>query len=179
MVARSIELSVPGGRRPRLQDAIVHRVADLLLVDVTARGPQPVTTAARTVIDIASLVTPRQLEEALDGARRRGQVYLPFLRIVRDAFLPPPRVQVERRDSGRRMRLDATTTSCSSPRSPATAHATRRQRQSDAERRARLVAMGLRVVDFTYEDVRERPPYVAVTLGRLLGLEPYLDGLSA
>ena len=40
-------------------------------------------------------------------------------------------------------------------------HATRRQRQADAEAvPARLAAMGLRVVDFTYEDVEQRPSHV-------------------
>jgi very-short-patch-repair endonuclease len=38
-------------------------------------------------------------------------------------------------------------------------HATRRQRQHDAERRARLELLGFRVPEFTYEDVRERPDY--------------------
>jgi very-short-patch-repair endonuclease len=39
-------------------------------------------------------------------------------------------------------------------------HTTRRQRQSDAERAARLGLEGWTVVEFTYEDVVERPEYV-------------------
>jgi very-short-patch-repair endonuclease len=39
-------------------------------------------------------------------------------------------------------------------------HATRRRRQSDAERAARLGLQDWRVVEFTYEDVVERPTYV-------------------
>lgn len=216
-----IELSVPVERRPRVEAAQVHRVRDLLPVDVTMRGPQPVTTPARTLLDIAALVPPPQLEEALDGARRRGQLHLPFLqwrlqelrtrgrpgvraleqllalertsekaeswlesaflRIIRDSWLPPPRVQVVQQSGPRLMRLDAF---YDDERLVAEVgghayHSARRQRQADAERRARLVAMGLRVVDFTHEDVRGRASYVAATLGALLGLEPFLDGLSA
>jgi very-short-patch-repair endonuclease len=39
-------------------------------------------------------------------------------------------------------------------------HSTRRQRQSDPERAARLGLEGWTVVEFTYEDVVERPDYV-------------------
>jgi very-short-patch-repair endonuclease len=208
-------------RRPRLDGVVTHRVRDLLPVDVTRRGAQPVTTPARTLLDIAALVTPAQLEEAFDGARRRAQVYLPFLewrlaelrrrgrpgvgalhdllarehtsakaeswlesaflRVIRDAWLPPPRVQVVKETIGRRMRLDAfyDDQALVAEVSGHGSHSTRRQRQADAERRARLTALGLRVVDFTHEDVRERPPYVAMTLGVLLGVEPYLAGLTA
>ena len=74
-----IHLSVPRHRNPRLASAAVHRMNDLLAVDVVRRGPQRVTTPARTLLDIADLVEPSVLEEALDGARRRGQIYLPFL----------------------------------------------------------------------------------------------------
>lgn len=48
-------------------------------------------------------------------------------------------------------------------------HSTRPQRQADAEREARLIAQGWRVVRFTYEDVTERPQYVAATVRQLLG----------
>jgi very-short-patch-repair endonuclease len=220
IVPTCIELSVPGDRRPRTDRAVVHRMSNLLSVDVTMRGPQPVTTPARTILDIAGLVPEHTLEEALDGARRRGQLHVPFLawrlaelrgpgcrgvtaldallerdrtssraeswlesaflRLIRDAWLPPPRVQVVKRDGRHQMRLDAYYDDqllVAEVGGHAT-HSTRRQRQRDAERRARLVAAGLRVVDFTAEDVRERPRYVAATLGRLLGLEPYLHHLT-
>jgi hypothetical protein len=39
-------------------------------------------------------------------------------------------------------------------------HSTRRQRMADAERRTRLRMAGLEVLEFTYEDVVERPAYV-------------------
>ena len=210
-----IEISVPRERNPRLAVGKVHRVTDLLAVDVTHRGPLLVTTPARTMLDIAGVVDPRVLEESLDGARRRGQIYVPFLRwrlaalrrsgrpgvaaleallsleltsdraeswlesaflrVIRDFWLPPPRVQVVKASGSRRIRLDAF---YDDQRLVAEVgghgtHSSRRERQRDAERRARLTAMGLRVVDFTHEDVTERPIYIATTLGELLGIEPF------
>jgi very-short-patch-repair endonuclease len=209
-----VEVSVPRSRNPRGVDGVVHRVSDLLAVDVTTAGPLPITTPSRTLLDIASRLDDAALEEAFDGARRRGQIYLPFLewrlaelrrpgrpgvtalvsllrrehtsrraeswlesaflRVIRDGFLPPPRVQVVTATGpGQRVRLDAI---YDDQRLVAEvnghgSHATRRQRQADAERRARLVAMGLRVVDFTYEDVTERPGHIVATLAGLLGLD--------
>jgi very-short-patch-repair endonuclease len=215
--ADGMHLSVPRQRNPRVPVAVVHRVSDLLAVDVTSLGPQPVTTPARTLLDIADLVDSRVLEEAFDGARRRGQIYVPFLawrldqlrrrgrrgvselqmlldaehtsaraeswlesaflRIIREAWLPPPRVQVTKRPGGRggSVRLDAfyDDQQLVAEVGGHATHSTRRQRQADAERRARLVAMGLRVVDFTYEDVTERPEHVTSTLANLLGLETF------
>jgi uncharacterized protein DUF559 len=47
-------------------------------------------------------------------------------------------------------------------------HATRRRRQSDAERAARLGSAGWHVLSFTYEDVTERPAYVIEMVRRYL-----------
>ena len=43
-------------------------------------------------------------------------------------------------------------------------HSTRRQRQADNERRLRLEQRGYRVLEFTYEDVTQRPDYVVDTI---------------
>lgn len=211
----AVEVSVPRGRTPRQVTGRVHRVRDLLPVDVTTVGLLPVTTPARTLLDAASRLQLPQLEEALDGACRRAQIHLPylewrldelrkqgrpgvarldallrggrrhdrdeswlesrFLRLVRDAGLPPPRTQASWVDTsdGRRMRLDATYDDqrLVIELDGHATHATRRQRQADAERDARLLADGWRVVRFTYEDVVERPEYVVATIRRLLGLD--------
>jgi very-short-patch-repair endonuclease len=49
-------------------------------------------------------------------------------------------------------------------------HATRRERQADAEREAALASLGYCVIRFTYEDVTERPDYVVQTIRMLLEL---------
>lgn len=210
--ADEVELSVPRHRRGNLGDGVVHRVTDLDAVDVTTIGPQPVTTPARTLIDLAPVLPEPALEEALDGACRRGQVRVDFLRwridalrrrgragvallvalletpdrdrpeswlesaflrLLREHFLPVPRLQVTMQPGpGRRVRLDGLYDEerLAVEVSGHATHATRRQRQADGERRARLVAEGFRVVDFTYEDVVERPAYVAGTIAGLLGV---------
>ena len=55
-------------------------------------------------------------------------------------------------------------------------HATRRQRQSDDERAARLGLWGWQIVEFTYEDGVERPGYVAEVIGRYLELRVGMRG---
>ena len=91
-----------------------------------------------------------------------------FLRLLERAGLPLPRIQVSVvcGPGGKRYRLDGTYDEHDlvvEVDGHAT-HATRRQRQADAERDARLLAAGRRVVRFTYEDLVERPAYVVATL---------------
>jgi very-short-patch-repair endonuclease len=95
-----------------------------------------------------------------------------FTRLLRDAGLPPPRCQRRLRHSGGSARVDFVYDEAKlviETDGHAT-HATRRRRQADAERDARLVAEGWRVVRFTYEDIVERPAYVVATVRSLLGL---------
>jgi very-short-patch-repair endonuclease len=75
---RAAELTVPPGRR-RKGPGVVHRSL-LLPVDVTRVDGIPVTTPARTLIDIASVCDEEVVEEALDDALRRGLVSIPRLR---------------------------------------------------------------------------------------------------
>lgn len=73
-----VELTVPRGRK-RNAPGIVHR--NLLLVrDVTTVGAIPVTTPARTLLDIAAVAPRETVEEALDDALRRRLVSLRRLR---------------------------------------------------------------------------------------------------
>jgi hypothetical protein len=141
-----IELSVPRSRR-RAYQHLTHRPVSLLRVDVATREAIPITTATRTLIDVAGAVPSAMLEEALDDAlhrrlatvariRRRlrdlagpgrsgrwvlaglldtreGTSGVPqsvfetrLLRTLREAGLPPPRIQQEvQTDAGSR-RLD-------------------------------------------------------------------------
>lgn len=65
-----VELTVP--RRPRrAYNHRVHMSAHLAAADVTKVEGVPVTTPARTLIDIAGAVRAEVLEEALDDALRR------------------------------------------------------------------------------------------------------------
>jgi Protein of unknown function (DUF559) len=63
-----VEVSVPR-RSSRRHDGIkVHRSTTLADQDVTLVNDIPCTTVARTLLDLAEVVTPRQLERAFDQA---------------------------------------------------------------------------------------------------------------
>lgn len=76
----AIELIVPRDRRRCGPPGIVHRPRSLPAVDVEIVDAIPVTTVARTLLDVAGLVPRDVLEEALDDALQRGLVSLPRLR---------------------------------------------------------------------------------------------------
>jgi hypothetical protein len=75
----TIEVTVSGrdpGQRPGVR---LHRVRHLAQEDRTHRYGLPVTTPARTVLDLAAVLAPRDLERTIDEARRQ--------RLVTDASL--------------------------------------------------------------------------------------------
>jgi len=85
------------------------------------------------------------------------------IRHIVTAGLPVPRVQVKTRKVGggiARVDLFWDDATLVVELAGHGTHSTRRQRQADAERSARLGLGGWRVVEFTYEDVVERPGYV-------------------
>ena len=49
-------------------------------------------------------------------------------------------------------------------------HSSRRQRQLDAQRATELTLLGKRVITFTYEDVRDRPAWVAGCVARAIAI---------
>jgi very-short-patch-repair endonuclease len=57
-------------RHPR-RGIVVHRVRALDPRDVTCRDGIPVTTVARTLLDLAEILLPRQLERVFEEAERR------------------------------------------------------------------------------------------------------------
>ncbi|MGH2831058.1 MAG: DUF559 domain-containing protein [Actinomycetota bacterium] len=75
-----IEISIPRTRGVRPAGATVHRVSDLSPHDVVVKDAIPVTTPARTLIDLAGVLSRDEMEEALDDALRRGLVSLGWLR---------------------------------------------------------------------------------------------------
>jgi very-short-patch-repair endonuclease len=108
------------------------------------------------------------IEALLDRTEGRplGDTWLEqeAIRIVSAAGLPLPRVQVKRRKHGggaARVDLWWDDAEVIAELAGQGTHATRRQRQADDERAARLGLMGWQVVEFTYEDVVERPEHVA------------------
>lgn len=85
------------------------------------------------------------------------------IRVIEATKLPRPRAQVtQRKHGGGIARVDLFWDSARLVVELAGhgTHATRRQRQRDDERAARLGLQGWRVVELTYEDVVERPGYV-------------------
>jgi hypothetical protein len=208
-----VEVTVPRARRPRVPGATIHR-SDLGPADLDLAHAVPRTSAPRTLLDIASSLSPHQLEQALDGAERDGSIWRPRLRwhlemlrrdgvagrpglgavkalldrtegrplgdtwleqeavrLIEAAGLPRPRAQVKRRkQGGGTARVDLFWDAARLVVEVAGhgTHATRRQRQRDDERAARLGLQGWHVVEFTYEDVVERPGYVVEIIRKYL-----------
>ncbi|HEX3088371.1 MAG TPA: hypothetical protein VHQ23_06925 [Ilumatobacteraceae bacterium] len=95
-----------------------------------------------------------------------------FLALVRQAGLDRPVLQKTFRDGTRTIaRVDAYFPGGLVVEvSGHGTHASRRQRQIDAQRRTELTLRGLRTVTFTYEDVRDRPAWVIGRLRQLLAV---------
>ncbi len=86
-----VHLTVPKGRSLRSSKVKVHHTGDLLPADVGVRGPIAVTSALRTVIDLAGVVVPETLEIAIESALRRGLFTVGQLRWRADALMGPGR----------------------------------------------------------------------------------------
>ena len=101
-----------------------------------------------------------------EGGRPESWLERAALGLFAAAGLPTPEVQVVIDVDGSTFRLDfvfadgAVVVEVSGHRT----HSTRRQRPADAERRNRLLLRGISVWEFTYEDVIERPRFVADTV---------------
>jgi very-short-patch-repair endonuclease len=65
-----VEVTMPRRRRRRIEGVQVHRVRDLRPDEVTVVGGIPVTTPARTLLDIAETMSARDVEQALAKAFR-------------------------------------------------------------------------------------------------------------
>lgn len=70
----AIEISVPGERRCRRPGILAHRRTGLGREDVTAHEGVPVTSPARTLVDLATRLRPRQLERAVNEADKLERV---------------------------------------------------------------------------------------------------------
>jgi hypothetical protein len=114
----------------------------------------------------------RLLLDALIDAGGESRLERWFLGLVRQAKISRPILQQTYRDGSRTVaRVDAyfhggLVVEVSGHGT----HATRRQRQVDAQRHTELTLRGLRVLTFTYEDIRDRPGWVIARLREALAL---------
>jgi very-short-patch-repair endonuclease len=69
-----VDVIVPRRRRRCVEGVRIHRVRDLLLDEVTMVDGLPVTTPARTILDLAEMMTSRKVEQALAKAMRMNLV---------------------------------------------------------------------------------------------------------
>jgi very-short-patch-repair endonuclease len=67
----AVDVTVPGRNPGRKRGIRVHRVRDLDPRDIRKLGGIPITSPARTILDLAADVTPRELEQALAEAYAR------------------------------------------------------------------------------------------------------------
>jgi very-short-patch-repair endonuclease len=179
-----IEITAPTKRtRPGV---IVHRHR-LAETDVTQHWGIPVTTAARTLADLAHVLTPAALTRAVNDARLRSVLNLDdlpprlradqsprptrsaledaFLSFVRRYRLPTPEVNTvvagyEVDMLWRAQRLVA----------ELDGHQHEAQFETDREKDADLLAAGHRVIRVTYERLTERPAAEAKRFRALLAL---------
>jgi very-short-patch-repair endonuclease len=71
-------------RRVRTRGVVVHHTTTLDTSDVTSRGGIPVTTVARTLVDLAALLPPDRLAKLIREADRAGRLGGAVLRTARD-----------------------------------------------------------------------------------------------
>ena len=65
-----LELTVPRGRLPSMAGVVLHQSSQLSLAKPTERQGVPCTGIARTMLDLAAVVTQRQLVAAIDAVLR-------------------------------------------------------------------------------------------------------------
>ncbi len=126
-------------------------------------------SGVRGVRKLARLLDETGFEPVLDSwLERRAKA------VIDASALPTGRWQVWSAPDGRATRVDLTYEEAGLvvEFDGHGSHATRLERQADAERMARLTANGWRVLRFTYDDVVGRPDYVVATIARHLALRP-------
>jgi hypothetical protein len=179
----AIDISVPGesGRKKRLGIRL-HRCISLEPTAVTRRYGIPVTTPARTIVDLRHLVSDRELRRAVRQAEllglhigsaavsdgTRSELEFRFLELCRRNGIPAPAVNV--RIGGlivdfvwNEPRLIVETDGYKY-------HRGRIAFEDDRARDLKLRALGYDVIRLTYHQVVDRPDDVRVAMRRALGL---------
>jgi hypothetical protein len=120
----------------------------------------------------ASINGSRLLLDSLVDAGGESRLERWFLTLVRGACIPRPMLQKTYRDHTRIVaRVDAYFPGGLVVEvSGHGTHGSRRQRQVDAQRHTELTLRGLRVLTFTYDDIRDRPSWVVARLREALAL---------
>jgi hypothetical protein len=152
LILESAQFSFTGAEVDNAIDSSIRLrlVAEQRLRARAIRDYRPHVNGSRLVLD--SLVDA--------GGESRLERW--FLRLLREASIPRPVLQKSFRDGTRTVaRVDAFfPCGLVVEVSGHGTHASRRQRQIDAQRCTELTLRGLRVITFTYEDVRDRPAWV-------------------
>jgi very-short-patch-repair endonuclease len=200
----AVEFTIERPRRPAVLPFAVHTTKRLDPIDHVVVDGFHVTSATRTVFDLAlARAHPQRIEAAIDSAVRLqlsspevlsrrldalrgsgrwgcrlveemivdsgGHTHLErrYLELVRQAGLPTPRKQVVFRDGGRHVaRVDFffeefdVVVEVSGQKG----HASPVERARDAQRRNELQDLGVRVFEYTFDDVTKRSDMVRRTL---------------
>ena len=200
----AVEFTIERSRRPAVLPFAVHTTRRLDPIDHVVVDGFRVTSATRTVFDLAlarahphrieaaidsavrlQLSSPEVLARRLDGLRGSGRwgcrlveemivdsgghthLERRFLELVREAGLPTPRKQVVFRTDGRHVaRVDfffdafGVVVEVSGQKG----HASPAERARDAQRRNELQDLGVRVYEYTFDDVTKRSDMVRRTL---------------
>ena len=205
-----VEITVEGRRRSELAGVVAHTTARLDRSDVTVRRGIPVTTPARTLLDLGAVVSFAEVEVAVEDAlHRRLATYEGLVRqlersgapgrngtgvlravlaardpraapteslledvlvrILRRGGLPAPvrqhrvrapghaPVRVDLAYPGERIAIEAQSVAW---------HAGKEDLQRTCRKRNLLVALGWCLLEFTWEDTRERPELICETVRR-------------
>jgi Protein of unknown function (DUF559) len=83
-----LEVTTDRPRHARLEGVQSHRTVAFLAAEHSSRGAIPVTSVARTLVDLSARWSVKQLGSAADHAQRRGLLRLDQLRVC-VAGLPP------------------------------------------------------------------------------------------
>ena len=87
---RLIHVTIPSDRRvARRADVHVHRASSLHPADRETRSGIPVTSPVRTIVDLSTCSTKRELENAVDSSLRMGLTTLDRLSARRDVLRAP------------------------------------------------------------------------------------------
>jgi len=151
--------------RGEIEDAIDSAIRLRLVAEQRLR-----TRAIRD--HLSSVNGSRLLLDALVDTGGESRLERWFLQLIRQAGIDRPELQKTYRDGNRTVaRVDAYFAGGLVVEvSGHGTHATRRQRQIDAQRHTELTLRGVRVLTFTYEDVRDRPAWMIARLREALSL---------